>query len=110
MMNFSDETVERVKTPEFDKACRMYKPGLGGINDIIRAALSSLTLADLMQVEEVRALVTLSREAANTIEQCIKVEHGWPIVHPANQRRYDRDMEQVQDILKATEAFTEPKQ
>lgn len=102
-MNFSDETVERIANKVGREIPSAYR------TTATLAALSSLTLADLMGVDKVRELVRLSLEAANTLEQCVKVEWGWPNVHPANKRRYDRDMEQVQDILKATKAFTEAK-
>jgi len=38
MTKTRDEVVDVVKTPEFDKACRMYKQGLGGINDIAHSS------------------------------------------------------------------------
>lgn len=49
----------------------------------------------------IEELLRTAREAADTIEQCVKVKWGWPEVHPANQRRYDSDMEQVSELLQA---------
>lgn len=34
--------------------------------------------------------------ALDDLESYIKAEWGWPDVHPANQRRFDRDMAEVE--------------
>lgn len=63
MMNFSDETVEKVaKAISISMMNARIWNSLNGTEwtayaPEAQAALSSLTLADLMQVEEVRALV-----------------------------------------------------
>lgn len=68
------------------------------LDEYAQAATASAEGKYLPVIEK---LVEKATEAAETIAQCVKVEHGWPNVHPANQRRYDRDMEQVQEILAA---------
>lgn len=87
MMNFSDETVSKVATS--------IRNGFMDGNDgetVAQAALSSLTLADLMQVGEVRELV----HRAENVN--IAIGMGW-------------DLEGVVDLLqKALTPFTEPKQ
>lgn len=100
MMNFSDETVR--------KAARAIMLGgdCGGDTDFLvqgkpayehlmpesQAALSSLTIADLMQVEEVRELV----HRAENVN--IAIGMGW-------------DLEGVVDLSqKALTPFVEPKQ
>lgn len=85
-MNFSDETVEKVKKKI---ALEMY--GVDEFADIdenereqclgmaiiyAKAALSSLTLADLMQVNEVRELVDAAQNTVKTISD--KVLAGNP--------------------------------
>lgn len=46
-----EELVEACKTLDFDKAARMYKTGLGGINDVIRAALDALIAIGAVRVK-----------------------------------------------------------
>ncbi len=53
-MNFSNETVDAI-AKRVESAMRRVM--LDNEYNCLKAALSSLTLADLMQVEEVRALV-----------------------------------------------------
>jgi len=84
-MNFSDETVEKVRRAIEDVAPNYW--------EYPKAALSSLTLADLMQVEEVRGLVEAARSA---FQEYDKTDDG----------AYYSKMD---DLLNAITPFTEPK-
>lgn len=68
-MNFSDETVEKVA-----KALSWY-PDRGNY-DCAKAALSSLTLADLMGVDEVRELVEESKRAEDLLDALLPEING----------------------------------
>lgn len=66
-MNFSDETVSKMA----DAICSVspyMDDGELRVDAISKAALSSLTLADLMQVEEIRELVNGGRRAARILD------------------------------------------
>lgn len=101
MMNFSDETVSKVKTPEFYKACGAYRTGLGGVNDIVRAALSSLTLADLMQVEEVREIVAAGGKVVKRSSDATDANYNQPMMLV-----YEQDLDA---LMVAHDKFTEAK-
>lgn len=45
----------------------------------------------------------LLREAADEIESAVRHEYGWPDVHPARQRKYERDMDLVTRLRAAAE-------
>lgn len=45
----------------------------------------------------------LLREAADEIESMVRHEYGWPDVHPARQRKYERDMDIVTRLRAAAE-------
>lgn len=66
-MNFSDETVEAA-IHAFAEANRAGSCPDHCVYEAIKAALSSLTLADLMQVEEIRELVNGGRRAARILD------------------------------------------
>lgn len=111
-MNFSDETVEKVArkicgawgylwdgdeedgqvAPEISEPYD-ERPSKQLYREAAQAALSSLTLADLMQVEEVRGLVEAARSA---FQEYDKTDDG----------AYYSKMD---DLLNAITPFTEPK-
>jgi len=108
MMNFSDETVEKCASKIWDCVPSMcdetwkeakaatdfeHKECVATYYRFARAALSSLTLADLMQVAEVRGLVEAARSA---FQEYDKTDDG----------AYYSKMD---DLLNAITPFTEPK-
>ena len=97
---WSDETVEKVADAIF-RIRNQRHPAPVSNADLAKAALAAVA-----ECSEVKALVGKATEAAETIAQCVRVEHGWPSVHPVNIRRYERDMEQVQEILDAVKPLT----
>lgn len=83
MMNFSDETVEK---------CATVYAGWGVLCNrvALKASLSSLTIADLMQVEAVRELVKMAGMAHKYQDSMLSQDWG--------------------NLAKALTPFTEPKQ
>jgi hypothetical protein len=57
-------------------------------------------------VTEADALVALLREAACDIEAAVHAEYGYPDVHPAMQRKYQRDIAIVSQLRTAAETIT----
>lgn len=47
------------------------------------------------------ALKALALEAADDIEAAVRHEYGWPDIHPAMQRKYDRDYAIVEQLRSA---------
>ena len=52
-----------------------------------------------------RDLREVLNEAAYDIECAVRAEWGWPDVHPANQRKYDRDIAIVSALREHAEAL-----
>jgi hypothetical protein len=52
-----------------------------------------------------RELREVLNEAAYDIECAVRAEWGWPDVHPANQRKYDRDIAIVSALREHAEAL-----
>lgn len=52
------------------------------------------------QSREVAALRRLLLECAEELEADVKERYGWPDVHPAQKRKFERDMELVNEAKK----------
>lgn len=57
--------------------------------------VEALRAALLRSQQEREALATALRDCADDLEARVNEQYGHPDVHPALQRRYDRDMELV---------------
>lgn len=109
-MNFSDKTVSKVADVILDELSATQEGIAIDPKIVARAALSSLTLADLMQVVEVRALVEASKWMLGRIPEPIAIgldEAGYP--------EYSNDIDHSNAwerhvLIKALTPFTEPKQ
>lgn len=55
-------------------------------------ALEAQAAKDKARIERLEAAL---REAAMDCETAVKVEYGWPNVHPAMQPKFDRDMSEI---------------
>ena len=55
--------------------------------------------------DETRDPIDIIREAASDLEAAARNEWGWPDVHPANRRKYDRDMAFASQVMDAADAF-----
>lgn len=45
------------------------------------------------------------RMALLDLRESVKSDFGWPTIHPANQRKFDRDMDSVVEAERALDAL-----